>query len=116
MNKKMNEMKVECSDQKTFQLRENEKLLGQLIYRKLLSYDAEITLTNSDSFEIKTSGISGSSISVLKNKIETAIENGVWLMSQNQNDIDRGTKIYKLSAYTDVHILVQKLLKPEKIK
>jgi hypothetical protein len=53
--------------------------------------------------------------SSLKDKIETAIENGVWLMNQNENDINRGLKIYELSAYTDVHILVEKLLKPEKI-
>ena len=65
-------MKVECSDQKTFQLKDNEKLLGQLIYKNLLSYNAEIILTNSDSFEIKTSGISGTSITVSKNEIEIA--------------------------------------------
>jgi hypothetical protein len=53
--------------------------------------------------------------SLLKDKINLAIENGEWLMKQNQNDIDRGTKIYDLSTYTDVHLLVQKLLKPEKI-
>lgn len=53
--------------------------------------------------------------SSLKDKIETAIENAIWLMKQNQNDIDRGAKIYDLSAYTDVHILVRKLIKPEKI-
>lgn len=53
--------------------------------------------------------------SSLKDKIETAIENAIWLMKQNQNDIDRGAKIYDLSAYTDVHILVRKLIEPEKI-
>lgn len=53
--------------------------------------------------------------SSLNDKIEIAIENAVWLMDQNQNDIDRGTKIYNLSAYTDVHFLVRKLLKPERI-
>lgn len=52
----------------------------------------------------------------LKDKIDTAIENAIWLMKQNKNDMDRGTKIYDLSVYTDVHILVRKLLKPEKIK
>lgn len=55
------------------------------------------------------------SYSLLKDKINLAIENGEWLMKQNQNDIDRGTKIYDLSTYTNVHLLVQKLLKPEKI-
>ena len=53
--------------------------------------------------------------SSLKDRIDIAIENAEWLMNQNQNDIDRGEKIYDLSAYTDVHILVNKLLKPEEI-
>lgn len=52
----------------------------------------------------------------LKDKIDIAIENGIWLMKENKNDIERGTKIYDLSVYTDVHILVQRLLKPEEIK
>jgi hypothetical protein len=51
----------------------------------------------------------------LKDKIDTALEHAIWLMNQNQNDLDRGVKINDLSAYTDVHILVQKLIKPEKI-
>ena len=51
----------------------------------------------------------------LKDKIDFAIENGEWLMKQNQNDIDRGAKIYDLAAYTNVHILVEKLLNPKKI-
>lgn len=51
----------------------------------------------------------------LKDKIDTALKHAKWLMKQNQNDLDRGVKINDLSAYTDVHILVQKLIKPEKI-
>jgi len=51
----------------------------------------------------------------LKDKIDTAIENGKWIVKQNGNDIDRGIPIYKLSAYTDVHILVERLLNPKKI-
>ena len=50
----------------------------------------------------------------LRSKIENAIENAKWLMKQNKNDIDRGEKITSLSAYTDVHLLVRKLLNPEK--
>ncbi len=49
----------------------------------------------------------------LKSKLNTAIENGKWIVKQNQNDIDRGVKIHELSAYTDVHLLVQKII-PEK--
>lgn len=52
----------------------------------------------------------------IKDKVDIAIENGFWLMKENKNDIERGTKIYDLSVYTDVHILVQRLLKPEEIK
>jgi hypothetical protein len=52
----------------------------------------------------------------LKDKIDKALERAVWLMNQNQNDLDRGTKINDLSVYTDVHLLVQKLIEPEKIK
>ncbi len=51
----------------------------------------------------------------LKDKVDTAIENGKWIVKQNRNDIDRGMPIYKLSAYTDVHILVERLLNPKKI-
>lgn len=51
----------------------------------------------------------------LKDRIDTALDHAEWLMGQNQNDFDRGVKINDLSAYTDVHILVQKLIKPEKI-
>lgn len=51
----------------------------------------------------------------LSGQIDTALEHAIWLMKQNQNDLDRGAKINNLLAYTDVHILVQKLLKPEKI-
>ncbi len=50
----------------------------------------------------------------LKDKINTAIENGYWLVGQNLNDIERGCKLYELSAYTDVHLLVEKLINPKK--
>lgn len=55
------------------------------------------------------------SYAALKDKIEAALTNGIWLMNQNQNDIDRGSRIFELDAYTDVHILVEKLLNPKKI-
>lgn len=50
----------------------------------------------------------------LKDKVSQAIENGKWVVKQNQNDIDRGCKLYNLDAYTDVHILVERLIKPKK--
>lgn len=49
----------------------------------------------------------------LKNKVEVAIKNGEWIVKQTENDIYRGTKLYELTAYTDVHLLVQKLIKPK---
>ncbi|GAB2554735.1 hypothetical protein [Spirosoma areae] len=65
-------MKVECTDKKTFQLIDNGGLLGQLTYKSLFSYNAEITLTNSDSYEIKSVGFFGTSIIVTKNEMEIA--------------------------------------------
>lgn len=50
----------------------------------------------------------------LKDKINIAIKNGKWIVKHNQNDINRGVKIYELSAYTDVHLLVEKLINPKK--
>ncbi|MBC8486149.1 MAG: RloB domain-containing protein [Bacteroidetes bacterium] len=50
----------------------------------------------------------------LKDKVKYAIENGEWLLEQTKNDIERGKKITGLSAYTDVHLLVRKLIDPNK--
>jgi len=49
----------------------------------------------------------------LKDKVNVAIKNGKWVVRQNKNDIERGHKLYELAAYTDVHILVERLLKPK---
>lgn len=65
-------MKIECTDKKTFQLTDNGQSAGQLTYKNLFSYKAEITLTNSDSYEIKPVGIFGTSITVTKNEQEIA--------------------------------------------
>jgi hypothetical protein len=50
----------------------------------------------------------------LKDKVNFAIENGKWIVNQNKADIERGQKIYELSAYTDVHLLVERFFKPKK--
>ena len=50
----------------------------------------------------------------LKDKVEFAIENGEWLLKQMENDIERSEKITGLPAYTDVHLLVRKLINPKK--
>jgi hypothetical protein len=49
----------------------------------------------------------------LKDKVNGAIKNGKWVVRQNKNDIERGHKLYELAAYTDVYILVERLLKPK---
>jgi hypothetical protein len=49
----------------------------------------------------------------LKDKVNYAIENGKWIIKQNKTDIERGQKLYELSAYTDVHFLVERLIKPK---
>ena len=51
----------------------------------------------------------------LKDKMNIAIENGKWVAKQSQNDIARGMKIYELPAYTNVHLLVEKLINPKKM-
>jgi hypothetical protein len=65
-------MRVECTDSKTFRLTDSEHLLGELAYKNLFSYEAEITLTNSDHYDIKSFGFFGTSIAVTKNETETA--------------------------------------------
>ncbi|MEA2043710.1 MAG: RloB family protein [Bacteroidota bacterium] len=53
------------------------------------------------------------SYTTLKDRINIAIKNGEWRIKQAQNDINRGIKIHQLSAYTNVHLLVQRLVNPK---
>lgn len=46
---------------------------------------------------------------ILKDRLQTAITNGKWSVAQNQADLNNGLRPYELSAYTDVHRLVEKL-------
>jgi hypothetical protein len=48
----------------------------------------------------------------LKDKIQVAIRNGEWVEKQCKNDLARGIKKYDLHAYTNIHLLVGKLLNP----
>jgi len=50
----------------------------------------------------------------LKDKIQFAIKNAKWLLKQVKIDLDTGKKITDLSAYTNVHLLVKKLINPKK--
>ncbi len=52
----------------------------------------------------------------LKQRIDTAIINAEWLEKQVNAEIENGVKIQDLSAYTNVHWLVKKLIKPDKIQ
>jgi hypothetical protein len=49
----------------------------------------------------------------LRDKMQTAIENAEWLEKQNRKDIDRGVHVADLSAYTNVHQLVKRLINPD---
>jgi hypothetical protein len=49
----------------------------------------------------------------LRDKIQTAIKNGEWLTKNYVRPmLESGTNIYELSAYTNVHELVKKILNP----
>jgi hypothetical protein len=65
-------MRVECTDRKTFRLTDTEHLLGELTYKNFFSYNAEITLTNSDRYDVKPVGFFGTSIAVSMNETEIA--------------------------------------------
>jgi|SRR5690554_3986280 len=65
-------MEAKSTDNKTFQLTDNGQQLGELTYENVFSYKAEIKLTNSDAYDIKSVGIFGTSITVTKNGTEIA--------------------------------------------
>ena len=65
-------MKVECTDNKTFRLTDNEQLSGELAYKSLFSYTAEITLDHSDHYQITSVDFFGTSMAVTKNESEIA--------------------------------------------
>jgi len=52
---------------------------------------------------------------LLKDKTEIAISNAEWLAKQVSTDLENGVKIQDLASYTNVHLLVKKLIKPENI-
>ncbi len=52
---------------------------------------------------------------LLKDKITEAINNAEWLQKQVSNDMENGVKIQDLPSYTNVHLLVKKLIQPDKI-
>jgi len=52
---------------------------------------------------------------LLKDKTEIAISNAEWLAKQVSTDLENGVKIQDIASYTNVHLLVKKLIKPENI-
>lgn len=65
-------MEATSTDRKTFQLTENEHLLGELIYENLFFLTADIKLTSSELYQIKPVGFFGTSITVTRNGTELA--------------------------------------------
>lgn len=65
-------MKAECINQQTFELTDNERLVGALIYPSIFSFDAEIELPNSDRYLIRSDGFFGTNIKVTRNHVELA--------------------------------------------
>lgn len=65
-------MKAECINQQLFQLSDNDEFLGKVLYKSLFSYDAEIVLTNAESYIVESRGFFGTSIVVTKNGAEIA--------------------------------------------
>ena len=60
-------MEANSTDKKTFQLTEDGKQLGELIYENLFFLKAEIKLQNSELYELAPVGFFGTSIAVTKN-------------------------------------------------
>ena len=52
--------------------------LGELNYNSLFSYNAEIKLTNAETYQIKSVGLFGGSLSVRKNESEIAKIKSNW--------------------------------------
>ncbi|MFT3793093.1 hypothetical protein [Flavobacterium sp.] len=65
-------MEAKSTNRRTFQLLENEQILGELAYENLLFLKATITLGDATPYEIKPVGLFGTSITVTQNKTEIA--------------------------------------------
>jgi len=53
---------------------------------------------------------------LLNEKIAVAINNAEWLEKQVSSDMENGVKIQDLPSFTNVHLLVNKLIQPDKIQ
>lgn len=65
-------MEAKSIDKKTFQLVENEQLLGELVYENIFLSKAEIRFPNLETYQIKPVGIFKTNTVVTKNEIEIA--------------------------------------------
>lgn len=102
-------MKAECINQRTFELTDNEQLVGTLIYNSIFSYDAEIELPNSDRYSIRSGGFFGTSIKVTKNHVELASLRMNWkgqiviTMYNGQEFLFRNTGIFHSKFVIENH-------------
>ncbi|MGB4205735.1 MAG: hypothetical protein WBJ84_08970 [Bacteroidales bacterium] len=65
-------MEARLTDKKTFQLTDDGQPLGELHYKSLFSFKAQIKLTNGNTYDIKPVGIFGTSITVTEGGKEVA--------------------------------------------
>jgi hypothetical protein len=65
-------MEAKCSDSKTFQLIDNEQVIGEISYEQLFKLHGTIKLGNDVPYEIKTEGVFSTTIHVRQNTIEIA--------------------------------------------
>ncbi|ARK09306.1 hypothetical protein [Fibrivirga algicola] len=65
-------MEATSTDQKTFQLVDNGKQVGELIYKGFFSFSAEMKLGTSDVYEIKSVGLFGTTLTVTKAGLDIA--------------------------------------------
>jgi len=71
-------MEAKAINKKTYMLTDEGQQLGELHYKSLFSYNAEIKLTNAETYEIKSVGFFKGSLSVRKNGSEIAKIKSNW--------------------------------------
>ncbi len=71
-------MNVHSKDRKTFQLVDNEQLLGELIYETPFYLKAEIKMPNTETYELAPVGFFGTSVAVTKDGNKVASLSMSW--------------------------------------
>jgi hypothetical protein len=65
-------METKCSDSKTFQLIDDEQLIGEITYEQLFKLHGTIKIGVEEPYEIKTEGVFSTTIHVRQNAVEIA--------------------------------------------